>query len=147
MVIERSIHNNIILQLRMKKVLHLAKYFIPVFGGIETFMEALMAQQRKSGLVVSAIVHADELQSDCCLYEWRGCRIHEVKSYGKIVFTPIAPSYYSVILRVLNEESPDIIHVHMPHVSPFWLLFSKIFEFRFEDYSALAFRCAGSLSN
>lgn len=109
------------------KVLHIGKYFPPRYGGIETFMSQLMEEQAKQGLEVSALVHADTLQSKTGYYKWNDCTVYEVKSYGQLVFAPIAPSYPFRLLKALKEIKPDVIHIHMPNLSAFWVLFLKTF--------------------
>lgn len=107
------------------KVLHIGKYFPPRYGGIETFMSHLMEEQAKQGVAVSAIIHADNPQSDTGDYIWKGCRIFEVKSYGQVVFAPFAPGYPFKLIKALRAIKPDILHIHMPNLSAFWLLVLK----------------------
>ena len=91
-------------------------------GGIESFMAALMLQQRKQGIEVAAIVHADETLTENEHYIWNDCLIFEVKSFGQMFFAPISPGYAFRLLNCLKSFNPDIIHVHMPNLSAFWLL-------------------------
>lgn len=109
------------------KVLHIGKYFPPRYGGIETFMSQLMEEQAIQGLDVAALVHADNLQSDSGEYTWQGCRVFEVKSYGQLVFAPVAPGYPYRLIKALRSFKPDILHIHMPNLSVFWLLVFKRF--------------------
>lgn len=110
------------------KVLHVGKYFPPRYGGIETFMSQLMEEQANQGNLVSAIVHADTLQSERDYYQWKNCKVYEVKSYGQLVFAPLAPLYPWHFYQALKKEKPDIIHVHLPNLSAFWvLIFKKYF--------------------
>jgi rhamnosyl/mannosyltransferase len=109
-------------------VLHIGKYFPPSFGGIESFMSQLMVEQQKSGMEVAAIVHqsapdyAGEQQS------WNGCRVYNAKSYGQVAYAPIAPKFLWVLRGALDEIKPDIIHIHLPNLSAFWLLVLSIFS-------------------
>jgi len=105
------------------RVLHIGKYFPPHFGGIETSMSQLMLEQVRQGAVVSAIVHAEQLQSSRGFYRWHECAVYEVKTYGQLVFVPVAPLFPVHLYRALKDFQPDIIHIHMPNVAPFWLLF------------------------
>lgn len=107
------------------KVLHIGKYFPPHFGGIESFMSQLMEQQAIQGLSVMALVHADRMQSKKRQYHWKGCEIIEVRSFGQLLFVPIAPTYPFILIRTLKTYEPDVLHIHMPNVAPFWLLFTK----------------------
>lgn len=108
------------------KILHVGKYFIPHYGGIETFMSQLMAEQLSQGLEVAALVHANRQQYRSKEYSWNGCRIFEVCSYGQLIFAPIAPSFPWKLSRCIKAFKPDIIHVHMPNPSAFWLLLFSI---------------------
>lgn len=111
------------------KVLHIGKYFQPRHGGIETFMSNLMEEQVSHGLDVSALIHADKLQSKEGNYNWKNCRIFEAKSYGQILFAPVSPLYPLKLFKVLRQLKPEIVHVHMPNLSAIWcLLFSFIFR-------------------
>ncbi|MBE1302108.1 MAG: glycosyltransferase [Alteromonadaceae bacterium] len=112
---------------KFHSILHVGKYFPPRHGGIETFMSQLMNEQVKEGHKVSAIVHADSPLSSDGVYNWRGADIYEAKSFGQIAFVPVAPNYFNVLIKVLREKSPDIIHIHMPNIAPFWLIFLKHF--------------------
>ncbi|WP_338293762.1 glycosyltransferase [Planctobacterium marinum] len=109
------------------KVLHVGKYFPPRYGGIETFMSQLMEEQADQGLEVAALVHADKLQSSNGEYAWKGCKIFEVKCFGQLIFAPVAPGYPYRIIHALRSFRPDIVHVHMPNLSAFWLLVVKRF--------------------
>lgn len=82
----------------------------------------LMEEQVRQGLCVSAIVHADTLNSTQGHYHWNECQIFEVKSYGQLVFVPVAPSFVVRLKKVLVSLEPDIVHIHMPNPSAFWLL-------------------------
>lgn len=107
------------------KVLHIGKYFPPRYGGIESFMSQLMEQQAIDGMSVSALVHVDQPVSDGKSYHWRNCKIYEARSYGQLIFAPVSPGYVFALRDALKSEQPDILHLHMPNVSAFWLLFVK----------------------
>lgn len=104
------------------KVLHIGKYFPPRYGGIETFMSQLMEEQVNQGLEVSALVHADSLQSKSGEYTWKGCKVIEAKSYGQFIFAPVSPIYPIRLIKAIKNVKPDILHIHMPNLSAFWLL-------------------------
>lgn len=106
-------------------IVHIGKYFIPRFGGIETFMSQLMEEQARQGCKVSALVHSDHLLTQSKFYSWNGCKVYEVKSYGQLIFAPVAPMYPFRLIEILKAQKPDILHIHMPNLSAFWLLFLK----------------------
>ncbi|GAA0353769.1 glycosyltransferase family 4 protein [Bowmanella denitrificans] len=112
------------------KVLHLGKYFPPFFGGIESFMAQLMRQQQRQGMDVSAIVHQQVKDFTAKTATWHGCKVHYVKSYGQLIYAPVAPAFGVRLLRLLRSDRPDIVHVHMPNLSAFWLLFLAPFTYK-----------------
>ncbi|MCC2606148.1 glycosyltransferase [Planctobacterium marinum] len=107
------------------KVLHIGKYFPPRYGGIETFMSQLMEEQVNQGLEVSALVHADSLQSKSGEYTWKGCKVIEAKSYGQFIFAPVSPIYPIRLFKAIKNIKPDILHIHMPNLSAFWIILFK----------------------
>lgn len=85
-------------------------------------MSQLMEEQEKSGLDVSAIVHKESKHYKEETEVWSHCRLFNVKSFGQIAYAPFAPSFPFVLRRALSDVKPDIIHIHMPNLSAFWLL-------------------------
>ncbi len=51
-----------------------------------------------------------------------GVKIVLAPVLGRLLFTPISPMFPFLLARVLRQFKPDIVHVHMPNVSAFWLL-------------------------
>jgi len=91
-------------------------------GGIENFMAALIQQQVDNGDAVSAIVHHHEPKLSSRKEEFNGALIYRVKTLGNLAYTPISPSFIKWLSRIIDEVSPDVIHIHMPNLSAFWLL-------------------------
>jgi glycosyltransferase involved in cell wall biosynthesis len=110
------------------RVLHIGKFFPPSFGGIETFMSQLMLEQQKSGMDVAAIVHQSASDYEGEQQSWNGCRVYNVRSYGQVVYAPMAPKFLWVLRQALDAVKPDIIHIHLPNLSAFWLLVLSIFS-------------------
>jgi rhamnosyl/mannosyltransferase len=100
------------------RVLHLGKYFPPFSGGIENFMADLMTASRGLGVAVAAIVHDHGAQLDV----EPGFPVWRVPTHGELVHAPLSPSFRSHLLRVFRAWQPDLLHVHMPNTSAFWLL-------------------------
>lgn len=48
--------------------------------------------------------------------------ITRVGMLGRLVFTPISPSFPLVLKRVIHEFQPDILHLHLPNPSAFWVM-------------------------
>jgi glycosyltransferase involved in cell wall biosynthesis len=110
------------------KVLHIGKYFPPSFGGIETFMSQLMVEQQKLEMDVAAIVHQSAPDYKCEQQSWNGCQVYNVKSHGQVAYAPMAPKFLWVLRRALDEIKPDIIHIHLPNLSAFWVPVLSIFS-------------------
>ena len=100
------------------RVLHLGKYFPPFSGGIENFMADLMTASRDLGVAVAAIVHDHGAQLDV----EPGFPVWRVPTHGELIHAPLSPSFRSHLSRVLQAWQPDLLHVHMPNTSAFWLL-------------------------
>jgi glycosyltransferase involved in cell wall biosynthesis len=106
--------------------LHLGKYFAPHRGGMETFLGDLMAAQQRAGLRVAALVHS----SQPALRESREQRTVGGQSLTVIragvwltlFFAPLAPGFLFSLRAALRRERPDILHLHLPNPSVFWLL-------------------------
>jgi glycosyltransferase involved in cell wall biosynthesis len=112
-------------------ILHIGKYYPPFMGGIENFMQLLLAEQVKQGCSVKAIVHqhnlpspiyASKIQSD----EIDDVEIIRVTTYGRLLFAPISPSFPYHLNKIIKSFKPDILHIHVPNTSAFWVLFSSL---------------------
>ncbi len=108
-------------------ILHIGKYFPPFFGGMENYLRDLMVAQSRRGDSVSALVHAGEpsLRGSDETYTFRGqsFRISRAALWLRMLFTPMSPGFPWRLHRMIKEEQPDILHLHMPNVSVFWCLF------------------------
>lgn len=108
----------------MKSILHIGKYYPPFFGGIENFMAELMRIQADSNSIY-ALVH-NHKKSLCIKSEYmEEGKIFRSGLWGRFAFTPICPLFGRDLNKVINEITPDVIHIHMPNLSAFWLLFNS----------------------
>ena len=108
------------------RILHLGKYYAPFEGGIENTMRGLMTLQNASDHQVSAIVHQHKVE-DVETCELDGdMAIYRMSIQGILMFVPIALFAYFVIRKAIAKERPDVLHLHMPNVSCFWLLLMPI---------------------
>jgi len=48
-----------------------------------------------------------------------------VPSYGRLLFAPISPAFPFYLNREIHQFKPDILHIHMPNTSVFWLLLNR----------------------
>ncbi len=108
-----------------KKILHIGKYYPPFMGGIETFMAALLPQLSKMDFSICALVHhhlkAEKLEK----VDIEGVQVIRAPCYGRLFFAPISPTFPYYLKKTLKNDPPDLIHIHMPNTSAFWLLFNK----------------------
>lgn len=100
------------------RVLHVGKYFPPVSGGMEVFLRDLMCAQRKQGIESFAIVHQGSRAPNATEAEW----LIQVPVWFKILFAPISPSFPFALARAIRELEPDVLHLHFPNPSAFWIL-------------------------
>ncbi|MEQ9007789.1 MAG: glycosyltransferase [Ekhidna sp.] len=103
-------------------ILHIGKYYPPYFGGIENFMADLLPYQVRLGHSVSCIVHNHKNCSLTSEETRERVSIIRVGTILKFLFTPISPSFGLHLSRLIESSKPDLIHVHMPNVSAYWLL-------------------------
>jgi glycosyltransferase involved in cell wall biosynthesis len=102
------------------RILHLGKYFPPVTGGMERFLGDLVAAQRAEGHEVEVLVHQHERSAGEADPPW----LMRCPVWIRLFFAPLAPQFPFWLGRALRRFDPHVIHVHMPNVSPYWLLLS-----------------------
>ncbi len=90
-------------------------------GGIENCMAALMHRQQADGHVVSAIVHHHE-QGKGVVNDDSGITIYRVPCFGQLAYAPISPSFGYHLNKIIKQDKPDVLHIHMPNLSAFWCL-------------------------
>src|SRR6185312_1550497 len=100
------------------RILHLGKYFPPSKGGIERFLADLLLAQRRAGDEAAALVHADRNAPAVEDPPW----IMRCPVWLRLIFAPISPAYPFWLARAIRRHRPDVLHIHMPNVSPFWAL-------------------------
>ena len=104
------------------RILHLGKFFPPFSGGVENVMFDLMAAQRKAGHDARAIAHHHRPLAGTSRDTISGIPVLRVRTLGSLVYAPVSPSFGFHLRSELRSFVPDVVHVHMPNVSAFWLL-------------------------
>lgn len=105
------------------RILHLGKFHPPHAGGIERFVADLAAAQIASGHEVMALVHASPgVATPRHRIDDGGVPVESVPCHGQLVFAPVSPGWPAAFRRVLRSFRPDVLHIHVPNVSAFWLL-------------------------
>ena len=108
------------------RVLHVGKYFAPYSGGMETYLRDLMTAQIKRGWQSVALVH----QLKVSLF---GVAAAQPVGHGeldvicarvwlRVFFTPISPSFPWLLRKLIREKKPQVLHLHLPNASAFWVL-------------------------
>ncbi|MBW2660224.1 MAG: glycosyltransferase [Deltaproteobacteria bacterium] len=89
---------------------------------MENFLKDLLPALYKKGAEISAIVHhhagSAKTNKELEKTKW----LHRVPSYGSILYAPVSPLFPFRLNNLVKSFRPDIIHVHMPNTSAFWLL-------------------------
>lgn len=86
-------------------------------------MQHLMVSQCKSRHRVMAMVHHHQPGLPFSQSEEEGIQILRLPILTKLVFVPLALTARRYFRQYIIQESPDVLHLHMPNVSCFWLLF------------------------
>ena len=103
------------------RVLHIGKYFPPVKGGMERFLEDLILAQRAVGIEAFALVHQDRRYPLLAGRPW----LRAVPVWREFAFAPLAPQFLAEINRAIDAWQPDYLHLHMPNLSALAVLASK----------------------
>ncbi|MCP4370838.1 MAG: glycosyltransferase [Deltaproteobacteria bacterium] len=107
------------------KILHIGKYYPPFSGGIENFLQDLLSSHVKSGLEVAVVAHNhDSCITKTTIETYESVLVYRVPCHGTLLYAPVSPLFPFVLNNVINEFKPDIIHLHMPNTSAFWLFFT-----------------------
>lgn len=94
-----------------KTVLHVAKYYYPTEGGIETVTKYMAEDLATYNNVVVCFNKDGNKQVETI----NGIKVYRVKTTFRISSQDIAFSYYRTLKRIINEYTPDIILVHCPN--------------------------------
>ncbi len=111
----------------MPRILHIGKFFPPYAGGIENFLADLMPAQTERGDTIAAIVHDHQPQlanffKPVQMEQQNNQTIYRVPSYGRLLYAPISPQFPFWLNRVLYEFRPQLLHLHLPNTSAFFIL-------------------------
>jgi len=113
------------------RVLHVGKYLPPFAGGIEQFLVELMWACAEIGIRQAAVVHHHECRLPTRFESLRfsGTAVAEVarvRIWSTLLYAPIAPAFGRELESFAEVFKPDLVHVHMPNASAFWLLRSRV---------------------
>jgi len=103
------------------KVLHVGKFFYPYHGGMENFLTDLAISQRAEGIEATVLAHHHNPLKWSGKEAVDGIEVSRIFSFGQLVYAPVAPTFGYHALRLLHRLKPDIVHLHMPNLSAFWI--------------------------
>jgi glycosyltransferase involved in cell wall biosynthesis len=105
------------------RVLHIGKFYPPFAGGIENFLGDLLPALRKNGAYVAAVVHDHHPSSEGQIQSNNAfSMVHRVPCYGSLMYAPVSPGFPLTLRKVIRRFRPDILHLHMPNTSAFWVM-------------------------
>jgi glycosyltransferase involved in cell wall biosynthesis len=109
-----------------KNVLHIGKYFPPHVGGMEAYLHNLMHALAALKINPCALVHQSKISLTSVeeSFSENGSKLLIVRAatWGRLLFTPISPSFPWVLHRLIKRNQPDLLHLHLPNPSAFWAL-------------------------
>jgi glycosyltransferase involved in cell wall biosynthesis len=107
------------------RVLHIGKYYPPFAGGMENFLADLLEALREGGIDARGLVH--DHSGHCTMGPGKGDPpppdyVRRVPSYGTLLYAPLSPGFPSALQKEIRNFKPDLLHLHLPNTSAFWLL-------------------------
>ena len=106
------------------RVLHIGKYYPPAVGGMENFLGDLLPALQTAGIDAAALVHSHPSDQTRPVQKKNCVRIWRAPCFGSLIYAPISPGFPFVLRRVIRLFRPEILHLHMPNTSAFWVLSS-----------------------
>ena len=107
------------------KIVHIGKYYPPIPGGIESVVRDVAVEQVRQGHGVWVLSHWNRPGRGMVRELREGVNLLRIPIMGTVAYTTLAPKFPGVLDRVIRTVQPDVIHVHMPNMAPFWLLKKK----------------------
>lgn len=91
------------------KILHISKYYYPYLGGVENICKYL-AEGTNFAEEVQVFCFNDTTLDEVDIVN--GLMVHRVGTTFSIAKQAFSLSYFKILKKVLNDFSPDIIHIH-----------------------------------
>jgi rhamnosyl/mannosyltransferase len=96
---------------------------------MENFLGDLLPALNKQGVETMALVHRStgrDGEVDSCAEE---SMIVRAPCYGSLLYAPVSPTFPLLFNNLLKKFKPDIIHLHVPNTSAFWvMILSRAFK-------------------
>lgn len=107
------------------RVLHVGKYYPPFAGGMEHFLADLLPALQAQGVTSAALVHHERPGRRG---QWPASvdplPIYRAPCFGRLLYAPLSPAFPFWLNRILREFRPDLLHLHLPNTSAFWVMAS-----------------------
>ncbi|MCC9002203.1 MAG: glycosyltransferase, partial [Candidatus Competibacter sp.] len=107
------------------RVLHVGKYYPPFAGGMEHFLADLLPALQAQGVTSAALVHHERPGRRG---QWPASvdplPIYRAPCFGRLLYAPLSPAFPFWLNRILCEFRPDLLHLHLPNTSAFWVMAS-----------------------
>ncbi len=104
------------------RILHIGKFYPPFAGGIENFLADLLPALQQQGVAAAALVHDSPAQSPSSPRDEKGVTIYRAPCHGRLLYAPISPTFPFWLHRAIRDFQPDLLHLHLPNTSAFWVL-------------------------
>lgn len=92
---------------------------------MEYFLGELLFALSAIGVETGVLVHSDTCtggEEECCPDSGRDIPVWRVPTLGSLLYTPISPAFPSWLNRAITTLRPDILHLHLPNPSAFWVM-------------------------
>jgi glycosyltransferase involved in cell wall biosynthesis len=108
------------------KVLHIGKFFPPFNGGVENYMLDAMTALERHGIETTALVHNHTMSfrtiDEIFTFGKVSLKVVRVGRFAQLLYTPISPAFPWYLRRLIKSFKPDVLHLHLPNPSAFWVL-------------------------
>lgn len=104
------------------RILHVGKYYAPFEGGIENFLASFLKHSANNDVTHLVMAHHHRLWRRSSVEHRPEATLVRSLTLCKLLFAPISPFFHAQLKSHIQAFDPDVIHVHMPNLSAFWLL-------------------------
>lgn len=104
------------------RVLHVGKFWPPYPGGIESASRELCAALVAEGVEVDVLAHGSPPSWRVRTLEDQGIAVHLAACPAQLAYAPLSPGFPLLLGRLIRERRPEILHLHLPNPSAFWVL-------------------------
>jgi len=109
-------------------VLHIGKFYPPFHGGMESWLFDLANEQVKQGMKVTVLVHNHNwgmLKSPTISNLENDIKLIRQQTWRPVFHTPLMRGINKQINQIIATDPPNLIHLHWPNPSLFYLLLNS----------------------